>query len=144
MYRRARALALLGSSMALGACAGLTAGTGGSGDIGNAIVLESEDLFETRGNLLHVLSTRLVNSHRVKTDGCEALQLRGARSVSGPTLPGVYVEGQRTGNSCILDLLNTVDVSRVEVYPGGVTQRPGYFSHAGGLILVFLKDAPEP
>ena len=31
------------------------------------------------------------------------------------------------------------DVARVEVYPQGVTRRPGYGTHAHGLILVFMR-----
>lgn len=142
MYRRAGILALLAAASLSAGCAGVAAGPR-SGDIGNAIVLDSEDLFDTRGNLLRVLSTRLVNSELVEVDGCSALTLRGQKSIFHPTLPGIYVEGQRTSGSCVLDMVNTEDVSRVEVYPSGITQRPGYYNHAGGLILVFLKDGSE-
>ena len=142
MKGSARLLALLGSSVLFGACAGVAAGTR-SGDIGNAIVIESDDLFDTRGNLLRVLATRLVNSQIVEVDGCTAITLRGTKSIYNPTPPGVYVDGHRTSNTCVLDMLNTEDIGRVEVYPSGITQRPGYYNHAGGLILVFLKDGSE-
>jgi len=33
------------------------------------------------------------------------------------------------------------DVESVEIYPMGFTTRPGYASHAHGLILVFLLGA---
>ena len=146
MVRRARLLALLSPALLLGGCLPAWSANSRSFDqqeIGNATVFDSDDLFDTHGNLLRVLATRLVNSQVVEADGCAALQLRAARAIFRTVAPGVYVDGQRAVSSCTLDLINTEDVRRVEVYPSGVTQRPGYHNHAGGLILVFLKDGTE-
>jgi hypothetical protein len=44
-------------------------------------------------------------------------------------------------NTCILDQLNPEDVERLELYPTGMTPRPGYFADADGLILVFMRRA---
>lgn len=143
MHRIASLLTLSASALSLASCAAGHAGTRSS-DIGNAVVIQEEDLFSTRGRLIDVLATRLVNSQLVESDGCVSLQLRGAKGIQRPILPGIYVEGQRAADSCILDMLSTYDIARVEVYPSGVTSRPGYYSQAGGLILVFLKDGYVP
>jgi hypothetical protein len=57
--------------------------------------------------------------------------------------PQVYVDGTRATDTCILQSLRSDDVDSVEVYPMGVTKRPGYATHAHGLILVFLRGAGE-
>ena len=36
-------------------------------------------------------------------------------------------------------MVSTWDISRVEVYPMGVSHRPGYEAHSNGLILVFVS-----
>ena len=71
---------------------------------------------------------------------CPSIQLRGRKSLFGSNSPVVYVDGVRTANSCVLDMLYTWDISRVEVYPMGVSNRPGYEAHPNGLILVFIHD----
>jgi hypothetical protein len=145
MYHSAPVLTLLASTLLYGCASspGASPRSTATPKVGHALVIEPDDLFDTRGNLLRVLSTRLTNSQVVESDGCPALQLRGAKNLMRPSLPGVYVNGLRAGSSCILDMLNTEDIYRVEVYPSGITQRPGYYNHAGGLILVFLKDGSE-
>ena len=57
--------------------------------------------------------------------------------------PIVYVDGARAIDTCILESLRTQDVESVELYPMGFTSRPGYASHAHGLILVFLLGATQ-
>lgn len=116
---------------------------GGVADIGNAVVLEKEELFDPRGSLVNVIASRLSNSRIVQDGGCAGVEIRGAKNFLAPVLPGVYVDGQRAVTSCVFELLNTEDIARVEVYPMGVTRRPGYSGSAGGLILVFLKNGSE-
>jgi hypothetical protein len=63
-------------------------------------------------------------------------------SVQGElTNPHVYVDGTRTTDTCILETLRAEDVERIEVYPQGFTTRPGYGTHANGLILVFMRSS---
>ena len=62
-------------------------------------------------------------------------------SFQGTVNPHVYVDGTRATDTCVLTSLRSHDVERVEVYPQGVTRRPGYGTHAHGLILVFMKQA---
>ncbi len=79
--------------------------------------------------------------------GCPSLAIRGPDTMPGVTEPRVYVDGTATGSTCVLDDLQAVDVARVEVYPLGVTMRPGYAPNAHGLILVFTtrgSDARAP
>jgi hypothetical protein len=45
----------------------------------------------------------------------------------------------RGADTCILATLASADVRLVEVYPQGVTGRPGYVTSARGLILVFRR-----
>jgi hypothetical protein len=72
---------------------------------------------------------------------CPALQLRGKDSVTGSSDPDVYVDGTRTGDTCPLVTLQASQTRRIEVYPLGVTPRPGYSSSGHGLILIFVERA---
>jgi hypothetical protein len=72
---------------------------------------------------------------------CPTIALRGHGGFRGSS-PQIYVDGTRVGDSCLLERLRVREVRRVEVYPTGVTQRPGYTPNASGLILVFLTG-PE-
>jgi hypothetical protein len=57
--------------------------------------------------------------------------------------PQVYVDGTRTVDTCILESLTTDNIESIEIYPMGVTMRPGYSTHAHGLILIFMRGADE-
>lgn len=72
---------------------------------------------------------------------CPVIILRGKDSVAGSSDPDVYVDGTRTTDTCPLTTLQAIQADRVEVYPQGVTSRPGYPSRGHGLILVFLRRA---
>jgi hypothetical protein len=77
---------------------------------------------------------------RRSTGECPEISLRNHVSSPTPVNPPVYVDGTRTTDTCILESLRTADVERVEVYPQGFTTRPGYRTHAYGLILVFMRS----
>ncbi len=72
---------------------------------------------------------------------CPMVELRGTDSVAGHSDPDVYVDGTRTVDTCPLSTLPAMQAERVEVYPLGVTPRPGYSSRGHGLILIFLRRA---
>jgi hypothetical protein len=72
---------------------------------------------------------------------CPLIELRGKDSVTGSSDPDVYVDGTRTVDTCPLVTLQAIEASRVEVYPLGVTSRPGYPTRGHGLILIFLQRA---
>jgi len=72
---------------------------------------------------------------------CPLLELRGKDSLAGSNDPDVYVDGTRTTDTCPLVTIQAVQTGRVEVYPLGMTSRPGYPSSGHGLILIFLARA---
>ena len=111
----------------------------GPADLGVTVLGEAE-LANEHGTLLDAM-VRNVPSIQVGDLGrCPALSLRGPNTMPGIADPKVYVDGARAVDTCILTMLYPGDVERVEVYPMGVTTRPGYAPHAHGLILVFMRD----
>ena len=76
--------------------------------------------------------------------GCPEVNIWQQISFQRTIEPHVYVDGIRSADTCILDSLRSHDVSSVEVYPQGFTNRPGYASHAQGLILVFMREIGVP
>jgi hypothetical protein len=108
-------------------------------------VLTGPDLYEHGGTLLRYLYARIPGmTVDYGSPVCPRVHIRGRKSIMGSSDPIVYVDGARTANSCILADLHTRDLSRVEIYPMGVSNRPGYEAHPNGLILVFLRDGTEP
>jgi hypothetical protein len=72
---------------------------------------------------------------------CPLVELRGKDSVMGSSNPEVYVDGTRTVDTCPLVSIQASSARRVEVYPQGVTPRPGYPNAGHGMILIFLQRA---
>jgi hypothetical protein len=72
---------------------------------------------------------------------CPLLELRGRDSMEGSNDPDVYIDGTRTSDTCPLVQISAVQTERIEVYPLGMTSRPGYPSSGHGLILIFLARA---
>jgi hypothetical protein len=109
----------------------------------SGVVLSGPDLYEHGGTLLAFLYGRVSGMAVDYTSiPCPSVQLRGRKSFFGSSDPIVYVDGARTANSCVLEMLHTRDLTRVEVYPMGVSNRPGYEAHPNGLILVFVRNRP--
>ena len=109
----------------------------------SGVVLSGPDLAEHGGTLLNFLYSRISGMVvDYASQPCPSVQIRGRKSMFGSSDPVVYVDGARTANSCVLEMLHTRDLSRVEVYPMGVSNRPGYEAHPNGLILVFMHDGP--
>lgn len=106
---------------------------------GSARVLAREEIGD-HGMVLDALARSIpgVRAHRLSS--CPQIELRGRSSLTTPTNPLVYVDGTRTGDTCILSTLRAEDVQRVEVYPNGVSPRPGYSTHHGGLVLIFTRQ----
>jgi hypothetical protein len=71
-------------------------------------------------------------------DHCPRLQLRGRDSIVGSSDPDVYVDGTHARDTCPLVTLYAAQTARLEVYPFGVTSRPGYPASPHGLILIFV------
>lgn len=107
-------------------------------------VLSGPSLQDHGGTLLAFLFSRISGMQvDYSTIPCPSVQIRGRKSMFGSNDPVVYVDGARTANSCVLEQLLTRDLQRVEVYPMGVSNKPGYEAHPNGLILVFSLDRPR-
>jgi hypothetical protein len=74
-------------------------------------------------------------------NNCPNILLRGQDTVVGNSNPDVYVDGTRTVDTCPLVTFQASETRRVEIYPLGVSPRPGYPSRGHGLILIFLQRA---
>ncbi len=74
-------------------------------------------------------------------NACPHIQLRGRDSLVGSSDPDVYVDGTHTPDTCPLVMIQAAETGRIEVYPSGVTSRPGYPSSPHGLILIFVARA---
>jgi hypothetical protein len=109
--------------------------------VGNALVLSGEQIWQRSSDLLSLLANR-VSAMQVRRYGhCPTITMRGIKTYVGSPDPFIYVNGAQAGNTCILEMMRSEDVERIEVYPMGVTHRPGYAPSPNGLILIFLRDA---
>jgi hypothetical protein len=97
--------------------------------------------FRGGGSVLNVLRARTAGMQvrRPPSEPCPEITLRGPTSLTGSNSPVIYVDGTRTSNTCILDMLNVNDVERVEVYPMGIAPGGTHRNSPTGLILVFLR-----
>lgn len=107
---------------------------------GGATVVSGAALLDGAGSVLETLRGK-VPGLRIRSDGgpCPRITLRNDASYQTQVNPLVYVDGTRSTDTCVLESIRSRDVELVEVYPRGVTRRPGYGMHAHGLILVFLR-----
>lgn len=145
---RGSALVLIGGlgMVALSACSQANRSASTSAQVGpgvvkngSTIVLTSALLHQDNRTLLEILQRRLPNIRVVTTANCPEVYLRGRSSLESASDASIYVNGQRAVNTCVLEILYSFDLESVEVYPMGVTSRPGYVSDADGLILVFMR-----
>lgn len=107
----------------------------------NAIVLTGEQLHQRSTDLLGMLSSRIGNLTVGRSGDCPEISIRGRKTIARVSDPGIYVDGQRAADTCILTMLSPSDIELIEVYPMGVTSRPGYAMDGAGLILVFTRRA---
>lgn len=136
-------LLLMTSGLALAAC-GASTGAGDEADVrgqSGGTAIYGEALRDGSGSVLETLRGK-VPGLDIRSDAgpCPRITLRNDASYQTQVNPLVYVDGTRAMDTCVLESLRGRDVERVEVYPTGVTPRPGYDMHAHGLILVFLRS----
>ena len=151
MASRSRFLLIALSAVAVSACGSAPKSGSTSGispvqgrNSASGIVLQGPALQEHNGTLLAFLSSRVSGMTVEQGPGnCPEVHLRGKKSIFGSSTPLVYVDGARTVSVCVLDMLQTNNVSRVEIYPMGIANKPGYEAHPNGLILVFLRSGPS-
>lgn len=134
-------LAFLVATCAPVRSAGRTSGEGGVTSRDGAIIISGVALEDGRGSVLDAMQGKVPNLRiRRHSDQCPQITLRGHVTFESIVNPHVYVDGTRTADTCILESLRVQDVASVEVYPMGFTSRPGYGTHAHGLILVFMRS----
>jgi hypothetical protein len=121
------------------AASGEPPGRGGA----SAIVLDGAEMQGRGQTLLRLLAERVVGMSINYGGPCPKIAIRGAKSLFGSNDPLIYVDGARALNTCVLDDMSASTVKRVEIYPAGVAQKPGYDSSRNGLILVFVLDGRE-
>ena len=110
--------------------------------VGGAIIVSGRALDEHRGSILDALEGRVPGMKVLPhLDQCPQISLRSHVTFQSIVNPQVYVDGTRATDTCILRTIRTDNVESIEVYPTGVTTRPGYATHAHGLILVFMRGA---
>ena len=150
MGTRSRFLLLALSAVTVSACGSAPQDSPGAGiapvqgrNSATGIILSGPALREHNGTLLSFLASRVSSITVDRSGPCPDLRIRGQRSMFGSNSPVVYIDGTRTASSCVLDMLLTSDLSRIEVYPMGLANKPGYKAHPNGLILVFLRNGPD-
>jgi hypothetical protein len=96
-----------------------------------ALVIQGSAL---TGDLLEALRHRVQNmTVTYPATGCPRIAFRGRTGGS----PGIYVDGTRVGDACVLMQMSSSDVDRVEIYRSGIPTRAGIQSNPNGLILVY-------
>lgn len=138
-------MACMGVAILLAACATTRGGDdfesqAGVRHEGGGFVVTGRALEDGPGSILAALTGKIPNFRLQRiSGGCPIITLRNAVSFQSVVNPHVYVDGIRATDTCVLTSLRTHDVERVEIYPQGFTTRPGYGTHAHGLILVFMR-----
>lgn len=109
-----------------------------------SVVITGKELARDGRPLLDVMRTR-VPGLQITLAGsqCPEVLLRGRSTLITQSNPSIYVDGEHASNTCILNSLNSADIARVEVYPQGVTSRPGYLADPYGLILIFMRETND-
>ena len=150
MFTAPRQLAILCLALLLSGCAALQnpfrsgRTEGGIRNEGGATIISGVALDDQRGSILDTMEGRVPGMQIQRhPDSCPRVSLRSHVTFRSVVNPLVYVDGTRTTDTCILNQLSTDNVDSIEVYPTGVTMRPGYSTHAHGLILIFLRGAME-
>lgn len=140
-HRIGRCTALL-TTLALAACAsGSGRGEEAVSSNGRGTVIAGAALADGGGSVLDAMLGKVPSLKIQRYIGeCPHLALRNDATFRTLVNPHVYVDGTRAMDTCILESLRSIDVERVEVYPSGVSGRPGYPSHAYGLILLFMRS----
>lgn len=101
-------------------------------------ILTEEELQKQSRSLLDVMKARIPSITVIDDTPCPDVYLRGRSTIATSSSPAIYVDGERANNTCVLDMMNVMDMERVEIYPNGLP-RSGYQSSPYGVILIFMK-----
>lgn len=107
---------------------------------GAAMIITPAVLQSQNRSLLDVMQARLPSMTVVPTQPCPEVFLRGRSTIATPSNPAIYVDGQISNNTCVLDMVNALNLDHVEVYPSG-QPRGGYLSSPYGVILIFTRTS---
>jgi hypothetical protein len=116
---------------------------GGVASDGGHTVIEREALERSDVPVLDLLRYRVPGMKVSPTDDCPEVILRGKSTFITNSSAAIYVDGERAANTCVLSMLSTFHVARVEVYPGGVPPS-GYLADPYGVIIIYSMKGPEP
>ena len=128
------------------ACAGhraprtVAASTPGIRTDGGVTILTSDLLQRQSRSLLDLMKARIPSITIVDDEPCPDVYLRGRSTLTTASNPTIYVDGQRANNTCVLDMMDVLDMERVEIYPNG-QPKGGYQSSPYGVILIFMKTS---
>jgi hypothetical protein len=110
---------------------------------GGHTVIEREVLIRSDVPVLDVLRYRVPGLSVSPRDDCPEVTLRGKSTFVTASNPAIYVDGQRAANTCVLTMLSTFHLARIEDYPDGIPPA-GYLTHPSGVILIFSLKGLEP
>lgn len=132
---------------ALAACARHASAVARNGDLepevrssGGATIITANILQQQSRSLLDLMKVRVPSMQVIDDQPCPDVYLRGRSTVMTPSNPAIYVDGQRANNTCILDMVDAINLDRVEIYPSG-QPKGGYLADPYGVILIFLRTA---
>jgi len=77
---------------------------------GDATIIEDDVLRHAGGSILNILPGYVAGMQVRHNSGCPEITLRGKKSLVNSNDPVVYVDGTRSGNTCVLDSLVPSDV----------------------------------
>lgn len=105
--------------------------------VGDAVIITAAILQQRSRSLLGVMREQLPFMQVQDASPCPDIFLRGRSTVQSESNPVIYVDGQRASNTCVLEMMNSLDVNRIEIYPSGVPRNAAYPTSPYGLILIF-------
>lgn len=108
---------------------------------GGGTVITSAVLQKENRSLLDVMKSRLPFMTVFDSIPCPEVYLRGPSTIASPSNPAIYVDAQRATNTCVLEDLSSIDIDHVEIYPSGVSPRPGYLNDPYGLVIIFIRTS---
>lgn len=116
----------------------------GSGVVSSSghMVIEREILKRNDIPVLDALRYRVPGMTVSRTEDCPEVTLRGKSTLVTHSNPAIYVDGERASNTCVLAMLSTFHLARVEVYPSGIPPS-GYFTNPYGVILIFSLNGTD-
>ena len=107
---------------------------------GGVTILTAAVLQKQSRSLLDLMKARVPSIEIIDNQPCPDVFLRGRSTFTTSSDPAIYVDGQRATNTCVLDMMNVMDLQRVEIYPNG-QPRGGYQSSPYGVILIFVTTS---